>query len=758
MPPWPDYQTRFAHAANGVRPSPVIVRATPEDRQQFKIAYEARVRWIVEAVACSRELAEQAMQGCHYDLTTVMYHAMYLQSVHLAKQDSQQVLTDRFTLHADGNCTANQTNPMHEMTIPYIPFVDQYTCEETVCFTDRDLREIFKDETAVHAATPMLGTYMVNTEVCNSITLTCDSWEQHGMMMEENMVTAEQLVTYLGEEMLPTVGAAELPIRQLITEAPAETKEAIDKEIKAMFEIRKRLVRVKEGDFTEQEKKAALELRFTMTRKRPTEDDIRAGKVNGRLKARLVAKDLKCIHQMPEEQTYAPVPELMAFRLLMAAFDSSEDRISTTDFDTAYLQVPPDGTKMRGKYRDPWTGEWIYVMILGIVYGLQIGGAKWLETIRGTLTSEPFNMKELENNKSVYINKEKGITVCQWVDDPIIISKTEEAETWFHTELAKKYDTKGKNMLTASNPIDYLSIRLQLRDDGTLTLDNKAKINVFLQEQGMGQCNISKTPLTKQALHAMHSATEMTMNRTGIKKFQAIIGDGNWLVQTTHPTLATATSILAGYSKAPPETADALLQHYLRYLKRASSFGLVNDPTNRSGYKVQSDSDWAGLYSVTGETRSRSGTLITLHGMPIAWQSQYQKCVGTAHKQGLSEEQTATASGEAELYAAADTLKAALHVSYVAEELNLPMPSPLIMHVDATAAIGKIQGPRGGGKMKHIDLRAEWMNQLRDRKIVNVVKIPGEENGADFFTKLLGRIAFQQEESVLMGRIDDDGT
>jgi hypothetical protein len=51
-------------------------------------------------------------------------------------------------------------------------------------------------------------------------------------------------------------------------------------------------------------KRTALELRYTMSRKRPTDDDIRAGNTKGRLKARLVAKDLKCIHKLPEEHTY----------------------------------------------------------------------------------------------------------------------------------------------------------------------------------------------------------------------------------------------------------------------------------------------------------------------------------------------------------------------------------------------------------------------------------------------------------------------
>ena len=65
------------------------------------------------------------------------------------------------------------------------------------------------------------------------------------------------------------------------------------------------------------------------------------------------------------------------------------------------------------------------------------------------------------------------------------------------------------------------------------------------------------------------------------------------------------------------------------------------------------------------------------------------------------------------------------------------------MLVDATAAIGKVQGPCGGGKIEHIDLRADWIKELRDLSICILEKVPGEENLADGFTKLLGRNMFR---------------
>ena len=77
-----------------------------------------------------------------------------------------------------------------------------------------------------------------------------------------------------------------------------------------------------------------------------------------------------------------------------------------------------------------------------------------------------------------------------------------------------------------------------------------------------------------------------------------------------------------------------------------------------------------------------------------------------------------------------------------------------MMKVDSTAAIGKIQGPRGSGKMKHIDLRDAWIQRLRSKKIVDIVKVAGTENKADFFTKLLTRAEFCKGEARLMTRIE----
>ena len=39
--------------------------------------------------------------------------------------------------------------------------------------------------------------------------------------------------------------------------------------------------------------------------------------------------------------------------------------------------------------------------------------------------------------------------------------------------------------------------------------------------------------------------------------------------------------------------------------------------------------------------------------------------------------------------------------------------------------------------MKHLDLRAAWIREMKDSNVVKFVKVDGKINLADFFTKIL---------------------
>ena len=175
---------------------------------------------------------------------------------------------------------------------------------------------------------------------------------------------------------------------------------------------------------------------------------------------------------------------------------------------------------------------------------------------------------------------------------------------------------------------------------------------------------------------------------------------------------------------------------------------------NTDGLVVSSDSDWAGMYTPTGEVRSRTGSFITYNGMPIAWKSSYQQCKGTNYTE--DEDLIATSSAEAETYAAHDTVKLGLHITHVGDEVNIAIPKPMKVGVDAAAAIGSINNTGTVSRMKHLDLREAWVQQLRDKEVVDYYKVVGTDNPADFFTKIHHGAGFKTFQDIMMGHLDEE--
>ena len=106
-------------------------------------------------------------------------------------------------------------------------------------------------------------------------------------------------------------------------------------------------------------------------------------------------------------------------------------------------------------------------------------------------------------------------------------------------------------------------------------------------------------------------------------------------------------------------------------------------------------------------------------------------------------------SAEAEAEALSEGIKLGLHYRYLAEELEIRLPGGITAECDANAAIGFANNTSGRGRMKHIDLRSDWVRMLHDRQEVDIIKVDGTENPADFFTKMLGPSEF----AIGLGRV-----
>ena len=463
-------------------------------------------------------------------------------------------------------------------------------------------------------------------------------------------------------------------------------------------------------------------------------------KEDGSMKVRLVAKDLKCKRFVDTADSYAGVPAIKVVRMLLAA--RAGDLVSSADLVTSYLQADnfDNGESLLLKFWNPLLKEWVYKWSRGYIYGCITAGAAWQKTYREWMLSIGF--VECQNATSIYHHKERDMIVSCFVDDPIMFAKTAEDETWYHAALDSRFDVKHHSFLTEDEPLTYCGTRISRDAAGQVCMDNVAFIEKMLLEWGLTECNPVRVPVTKGTMTRLDEAmkAELFYGKEEATEFRSLLGMLHWLAATTMPKLAVAHSLLAKYTATPVEGCMEALKTAARFAAGCQDECLLFGTGDAVGLKLYTDSDWAGLHSATGEVDSRSGGLITLGDYPVDWWSQKQKSI-------------ATSSADAESRALGTGVSRGLELQYVADELGISTPTRLNAYTDATAAIGFAKNNGGATRMRHIDVREGWVQQIRNRKNLSIHKIWGIDNPADFFTKIMAKTEFARTSAKLNGTL-----
>jgi len=181
--------------------------------------------------------------------------------------------------------------------------------------------------------------------------------------------------------------------------------------------------------------------------------------------------------------------------------------------------------------------------------------------------------------------------------------------------------------------------------------------------------------------------------------------------------ISYASKTLARSLHSPTLKDFKSMKHVYRYL-----LGRPSLPIHFSGTKppselnVYCDSDWA---SCSRTRRSTSGGLITSDLSILHFWSRTQSTV-------------ALSSAEAELTSAVTASGEALYLQKVWGCLGVKVRVDL--YIDSKACIDHLR-KLGLGKLKHIQIRSHYLQQLIRDKFVYIFKIPGEDNVSDLLTK-----------------------
>ena len=111
----------------------------------------------------------------------------------------------------------------------------------------------------------------------------------------------------------------------------------------------------------------------------------------------------------------------------------------------------------------------------------------------------------------------------------------------------------------------------------------------------------------------------------------------------------------------------------------------------------------------------------------------------------------ALSSGEAEYYAMVSGCAEALGFQSLLKDLGYD-DIDIVMRTDSTAAMGT-SARRGLGKLRHVELRFLWLQDMVQEGRVKLQKVKGEENIADILTKPKTHIEMRPLLKILGGEL-----
>jgi hypothetical protein len=202
----------------------------------------------------------------------------------------------------------------------------------------------------------------------------------------------------------------------------------------------------------------------------------------------------------------------------------------------------------------------------------------------------------------------------------------------------------------------------------------------------------------------------------------------------------------------PTQSSWNHLIHAIKYLKGSYTMaGFI--PKKSSGETLDwvcyCDSDQASDRSVRNQGKCRYGSVVTISGFPIHYKTQTTSVAMAQPDLGM-DGNVCTSSTEAEIYGTSNATQHIMHISYICEELGYEFPKPFILHMDNAAAEVFCNNTASYTRLKHIDVRQQWVTTIRNADIMVPKHVNTKNNLSDMFTKGLSGGLFQDMRGKML--------
>jgi hypothetical protein len=444
-----------------------------------------------------------------------------------------------------------------------------------------------------------------------------------------------------------------------------------------------------------------------------------------RFKARLVAKGFTQIPGQDFTHTFAPVARWDSVRVILVIGATLDWELRHIDIKTAFLNGPLTEEIYMRKPEILGRGYW---RLRKGLYGLKQAGRQWSIELNNKL--EMMQFKRIQADWSVHIRKAKPdakSTSGTTVDDMLIGSNSVPESNWVSQALQKYYE------ITDYGEVSWiLGCRItRWRERRTLKVDQESYTLQILRDFGMDKAKPVSTPMPPKVRLTSNMCPQTDEEKRMMKQepYDAVVGKLMYLTTCTRPDIAYAVRELARFMGNPGEMHWKCAKHVLRYLCGTANYGLllgnVDEPYPL--FRGLTDSDWG----MGDQRKSVSGYVVLMGNSPIAWSSKQQATV-------------ALSSCEAEYLASAHCARQLIWLRYLLEELGYPQTTATPLFCDNQGTIACTHDPHSHTQMKHIDIRAHFIRDCVNKRLIDVHYISNQFNTADLLTKPLGKVLHQQ--------------
>ena len=355
------------------------------------------------------------------------------------------------------------------------------------------------------------------------------------------------------------------------------------------------------------------------------------------------------------------------------------------------------------------------------LYGLRQAGRQWYLTLHDAYTTLGFT--RCKSDWSVYTRQSpSGFTMSATsVDDIILASDSKSESDRASSQINAKFS------VTDSGDTEWiLGCRItRNRSKRMIMIDQAQFVTSILRQFKMDECNSVTTPCPKWRLTAdMCPTTDAERKTVSALPYCAIVGKCMYLATCSRPDIAYTVRELARFMSNYGQRHFEAAKHLLRYLQGTRYRGVIYGDTENLTpvFTTFSDSDWG----MADNRKSVSGYIIECGGGPIAWSSKQQAIV-------------ALSSCEAEYLSCSYCARQIVWLRSLFLELGFPQPTATILHCDNQGTVACSHDPHSHSRMKHIDIRAHFIRDCVNDKVINITHIPGIENPADLLTKPLDK-------------------